>query len=377
MDEHPLFSGPLPGPTPPETPVDAGSQALSEALRSSFVVVKLLMLGLVALFIASGLFVVGPQQQAIILRFGRPLAQGRQALLGPGLHWSFPSPIDEPVKVSISGIQQVKSTIGWFAVTPEQELSGNEPPAPFGFPLDPVLDGSIITADANIIHARATLTYYISDPINYLFNFANASNTVQSALDNALLYTASRFKVDDILKGDVLGFRDAVRRRVAALVQQQGLGITIDDCVILSRPPRQLKQDFESVNAADTRRNTLITEARGYEIQTTNHAAAEATSRIKLADSERAVYVADICARAKQFQELLPRYNENPALFVQQRLVNTLGSCMTNLQDKIFDRQPTRRPPGTAAHVEHRTAQGQGREMKSKIRTSIILTSCK
>src|SRR5437762_1593120 len=72
-----------------ETPMDAGSQALSEALRSSFAIVKVVMVILVLVFLASGFFTVGPQQRAIILRLGKPIAQGQQALLGPGLHWSL------------------------------------------------------------------------------------------------------------------------------------------------------------------------------------------------------------------------------------------------------------------------------------------------
>src|SRR5690349_16081084 len=100
------------------TPVDAGSQALSEALRSSFAIVKFLMIMLVLVFLGSGFFIVGPQERAIILRFGKPVAQGEKALLGPGLHYSLPYPIDEVHKVSITGIQQAQSSIGWYATTP-------------------------------------------------------------------------------------------------------------------------------------------------------------------------------------------------------------------------------------------------------------------
>jgi hypothetical protein len=59
-----------------ETPVDAGSQALAEALHSSFAIVKFVMLALVAVFLGSGFFTVGPQEKAIKLRFGRPVGEG-------------------------------------------------------------------------------------------------------------------------------------------------------------------------------------------------------------------------------------------------------------------------------------------------------------
>jgi hypothetical protein len=82
------------------------------------------------------------------------------------LHWSFPYPIDEVVKIPITEQQVVSSTVGWYFTTPEQELSGEEMPA--GASLNPAIDGYVITADRNIIHTRATLRYHIEDPIRYL-----------------------------------------------------------------------------------------------------------------------------------------------------------------------------------------------------------------
>src|SRR2546426_206113 len=118
----------IPPAVPPEMPADTGSQALSEALRSSFGIVKVVMVILVFLFIFSGVFIVGPQERAVVLRFGRaPVGQGEKALLGPGLHWSFPYPIDEYIKVPITGVQKADSTTGWYYTTSAMEVAGNEP----------------------------------------------------------------------------------------------------------------------------------------------------------------------------------------------------------------------------------------------------------
>src|SRR4051812_26402286 len=97
---------------PPETPMDSGSQALEEALRSSFVIVKAIMVILVAVFFIKGMVQVGPQEKAIILRFGKPVGVAQEQLLGPGLHWSLPYPIDEVVKIPVGQIQTVTSTAG-------------------------------------------------------------------------------------------------------------------------------------------------------------------------------------------------------------------------------------------------------------------------
>ena len=80
----------------------------------------------------------------------------------------------------------------------------------------------------------------------------------------------------------------------------------------------------------------MLNDARSYDNQVSSKASADAKARINLAESDRARLVAEIGSRAEQFQQLLPKYQENPSLFVQQRLVETLGRVLANVQDKIF-----------------------------------------
>jgi membrane protease subunit HflK len=326
---------------PAETPLDAGSQALSEALRSSFGIVKFVMVLLLLLFLGSGFFTVGPQEQAIIIRLGKPVGEGKTALLGPGLHFSLPYPIDEYVKVPITSIQSVSSTVGWYATTKEQEAAGTEMPVMAGTPLNLLVDGYALTADDNIVHTRATLTYHIADPVGYILNFKYATNAVQNALDNALLSTAAQFKVDDILIRDVPGFKDAVKRRAAELVDKENLGIVTEECQVQSKPPRQLQDAFNNVLKAELTRQTALTEAHSHEVEVLSRAAADAQSITNAAESERVRLVSDVKSQAERFNDLLPKYRQNPQLFVRQRLTETLARVLTNAQDKIFIRQDT------------------------------------
>jgi len=331
-------------PVPPVTADDTGSQALAEALRSSFAIVKVAMLLMVLAFFGSGFFQVGPQEKAVILRLGRPVGEGKNILLGPGLHWSFPYPIDEVVKIPITEIQKVSSSVGWYATTPEQELSGEELPA--GPSLNPAVDGYAITADRNIIHTRATLYYHINDPRRAVFDFssgtnltyslAGVSNAVQNALNNALIYTAAHFNVDDVLLLHVNDFRDAVLERVSDLGDQEQLGIGIDNCEVESIPPRQLREIFAQVTTARENRIKALQDALSYENQKTNSAGAQATTIIAAAEAARNRYVESLSAEAKRFSDLLPKYESNPSLFAQQTLVPAMGQMLTNVQDKIY-----------------------------------------
>ena len=324
-------------PGAPDSPMDSGSQALSEALRSSFGIVKIVMGLLIVMFIFSGFFIVGPQQRAIVLHFGRaPVEQGEKALLGPGLHFSWPYPIDEYVKIPITGVQKANSTACWYATTAAAEAAGNEPPP--GLMLNPAVDGFGITADENIVHSRATLTYRISDPVRFTFGLSDARRAITNALDDALLYATAHYKVDDILTRDRIGFRELVLKRATQLADAQNLGITIEQCTINSIPPRQqnVRQAFDDVLKAEIDRSKKMNDARSYENTVTNRAVADAAGKINLAESERVRLVNEVSSRADQFRELLPKYEQNPQLFAQQRLMDTLGRVFTNVQEKIL-----------------------------------------
>ena len=224
--------------------------------------------------------------------------------------------------------------MGWYAVTPEQMLAGIEPPT--GGTLNPIADGYAMTADANIIHTRATLTYRIKDPIRYVFSFVNASNAVQNALDNALLLRRVAFQ--------------GGRRPHPRHCRLPGGGAAACDAVGgpagPGHPRRAMRGPERSAAAvegrvrqrAQGRSDAQQGAQRGAQLenQVTNKASADAESLINLAQSDRARLVSDVGAQAKRFQEILPQYQDHPALFAQQRLTETLGRVLTNVQDKIF-----------------------------------------
>jgi len=330
---------------PPTTPVDSGSQALAEALHSSFGIVKFVMLALFLVFLVSGFFTVGPQEKAIKLRFGKPVGEGEQALLGSGPHWAWPYPIDEVVKIPITEIQEVKARANWFAQTSLQEARGEIPPAPPGMPLNPAIDGYALTADGNIVHVKATLRYRIEDPVRCVFGFASdtngnyslagISNAVLNVLENALVHAAASFKMDDTLF-DKIAFQDAVQRRVVKLVQEQKLGLVVDQCVVESRQPRQLDEAFKRVTEAGQKSSTAITEANTYRNQVLSRADADAAAAVDTAQTEKTFMVDRLTTDVASFRKLLPSYQSNPALFKQLRLIETMGRVFTNVQEKMY-----------------------------------------
>jgi membrane protease subunit HflK len=345
--EHPPGARPQgqPGQTPasssePQVQEDAGSQALAEAFRSSFFIVQVAMVILVVVFLCSGVFSVGPQEKAVILRLGRPVGEGSGALLGAGLHWAFPRPFDEVRRIPFTEIQTVTSDTGWYYMSTQDqaaEAAGTYRPSPSAS-LDPKIDGYVMTGDGNIIHARATLRYTVDDPFRYEFDFVNASNSVRDALDEALIYATARFtNVDDVLRRDQARFQETVQLRVAQLAQQEDLGVSISQCVVYPIvPPVKLQPDFERVTTALSASQTVQNEAETERNGITNAAAAEANRRVSIARADATNLVASVKADADNFTALLPQYRENPWLVRSYLYYQAMSAAMTNVSGKWF-----------------------------------------
>ena len=322
-------------PLPPEPTEDAGSQALSEALRSSFAIVKVVLAIMVLVFLASGFFVVQPQEKAVILRVGNPVSKRGKVLLEPGAHWSFPYPIDEVVRIPVGQVQTIRSTVGWYRTTAAMEAAGTLPPAPES--LNPAQEGYVLTADGNVIHVKGELRYRIAEPgLDYKFNFTDASNTVLNAFNNALIYASATYTAHDALSRDVGGFKERVRLRLDRTIATQKLGIVVDQINLDAAAPLKLRQAFAAVSEAEARRGKTLLDARSAANQALSQAQGEAAIRIAAGQSDKTRMVQFVAAEASRFNSLLPEYRKNPELFRNLRQSEALQRIFANPQVEKF-----------------------------------------
>lgn len=334
---------PNPAPMPPVAPVtgpqtaveDAGTQALADALRSSFFLVKLFMVGLVIAFFVSGIFTVHPNQVAVILRFGKPVGLTlEQQLRQPGLHWRFPYPIDEVVRIPVGESRTLTSSVAWYYVTPAEEAAGIDPPKlPY---LRPGVDGYALTGDGNVVHVHTTLSYRISDPMQYAFAFLNTTNLLQHVLDNAILHTAAQFDADATLYRDKLAFQEQIFQRVSHMIDRHQLGVTIDPREVQTRPPLYVEEAFDNVLKAQQEGDIKVQQAQSYARGATNRAIGEARAIIRDGMTRSNFLIQTMSAETNRFLGLQPSYVSNPHLFQQRLLAETMERVLTNAQFKTF-----------------------------------------
>lgn len=269
--------------------LDPAQRSLNDALRVSFVVLQLLMVGLLLLYAFSNVFNVPEQEVAVRLRFGKVVGDSReQQVIGPGgPHFALPYPIENVVWIPTSDQSLSVSDAFWYEVAAaDAGKTADELAQGKAGPLDPEKDGSLITGDANIVHARWTLQYRITDPVDFITHIAEpsrdrqvllaaADRVVRLAAEQAIVAAVAEVRADDIFTPQA-GYDRAVVRMQEAL-DAMGTGIRVVNLTLTGRAvPLSVKGDFEAVINAENTKAKAIDEAEKERARILGEAAGEA-----------------------------------------------------------------------------------------------------
>lgn len=328
------------GPARPRVIEDAGTQALADALKSSFGFVKAIFALLVAGLILSCFRQVHPHEVAVVLRFGKAVGSGKEQIRQPGMVFVLPYPIDELVRIPLSGTHTIQSTAGWYGLSAEAQLRGEDTPVE-AQTLRPLADGYAITGDGNIMHVRATVNYSVEDPAQYTFHFANVTNLLQNIVNNAILHTAARFTSADALYENKIAFQEAVRVRIQHKTNvENNFGIKLSLVTVDTKVPAAVQQAFNSVQTAVENRKQAVTEAQSTATETLNKASGESQMILNRGLTRSNQVVQAVAAESRAFLDQLPYYQRDPRLFEDRLLAQTMERVFINAQDKFL--VPTR-----------------------------------
>ena len=316
----------------PLTTPDTGHAALTGALNSSFRVLRWLMVVVAGLYLFSGLFVVGQHERAYVLIFGKIDGLAGERLQGPGLHWTWPRPIAEVVRIPTERVQTVDSATFWY----RDERTPEGPAAP-GATLRPGTDGYTLTGDANLIHSKWAIRYTVIDPEIVCFRLARLDTVLQRELDHAVLHCTARRAVDQALRTEIEALRAAVDAKLRQRVETLGLGVRIDRVDVLAlAPPRQVTAAFASVIESEQERSSKISVARAAAARSLNETAGEAARLKSEGEAYRRRVVAEVTASADYFTKVYEQYQKNPDIIAQTLLQDTLHRVLTGVDQKFL-----------------------------------------
>ncbi len=250
--------------------LDPAQESLADALRYSFGILTVLMVFVLIAYAFSGWFNVDQQHAAVRLRFGRIVGDSPQTkvLLPGGPHLAFPYPIDQVIEVSTASVTIKVDNAFWWEVQ-----AWDEPGQPKRGPLLPERDGWLLTADANIIHARWSMTYKVrqdaqqnADPeavLDYVRNIGNdevAEEIVRAAAEQGIVQTAAATPADDLMKGKF--DKTAALDRIQSTLDKLETGLLVSDLTITEPTMPGLVSDvYQKVTEAEADKAKLIGKA--------------------------------------------------------------------------------------------------------------------
>ena len=276
-------TGPAPLADRPDSPLDPAQRSLAEALQLSFGILRLVMLALVAAYAFSGLFSVGSNEAALRLRFGRYVGPPGEQVLERGTYLAAPFPIEQVITIDTRPQSLVLDREFWYdAAGRERGRTQAEIRRSRSGPLDPTRDGSLLTCDVNIVHARWTVTYRVADPVAYLTNVGDpelARSLVRCVVAQGIVHTVARQPADEVLKA-------AVNREAAAGLARDRLtamqtGLTIDQLALDEvSAPGSVLDSLEAVTSAEIDRTQRIVTAEQDRARILGETAGSASARL-------------------------------------------------------------------------------------------------
>jgi membrane protease subunit HflK len=313
-------------------PHDPAGEALAEALQLSFKILKLVMLAIVVVFAISGFYKVEQNEQAIVLRFGKVLGTGSSALQSEGLHWKWPEPIDEAIKVpSAKAIRQLNVDDFWYYQSESEKLglAAGRPGATLQF----VRDGYSLTAstsdatftlnetggedgpltDYNLVHSRWLMKYSITDPMVFVEKLWNGHEAswhhveafLRNVLSEAVTMTCANRDINWIIWLSPRQFSDDVQRRLQDHLQVLDVGITASLDFVDKTPPRQVGPAFDAATSARSEKKGVIGEATSQKSQILSNAKAEAQIMVGQAQAWRTRLVEAARSDAKYLDKVV------------------------------------------------------------------------
>ena len=293
------------------------------------IVVAVLAL-LVVVWVASGLYQVGPRERAALQFFG-----DFQSTEGPGLHWYFPSPVGKRTIIDVDVTRNME--LGFLTTAT-------------GAATDQGVEALMITGDLNITNVQMVVQYQISDIERYLFRVDDPGETIRGveqgnpegrtlkdATEAALRQVVGQRSIDDIL---VLN-RPVVEAQTKELLQNildlYETGIQVNTVALqTTRPPDQVRAAFDDVVNARVDRESRINEARAFEQDRIPRAEGDAAQVVQAAEAFKSERIALATGEVNRFRSVLNEYLSAPDVTRQRLYLEAMESILPDVSKFVL-----------------------------------------
>ncbi len=283
-----------------------------------------IIIGLIALafWLMSGVYIVNPDEQGVVLRFG-----GVTGTTAPGINYHLPWPIESALTPQVTRENQIN--IGYRVV--DSRVTGD------------VREESLsLTGDENIVDINFTVYWMIKDATAYLFNVQNLGIgqdlTIRAVGESAMREVVGKNKIESILTADRESIQDEVRTLMQTSLNSYGAGVTVTRVQMQKAdPPAQVLDAYRDVQAARTDQDRMRNEAEAYANKIVPEARGGAARIIQEAEGYKQQVTALAQGESQRFTAILEQYQKAPEVTRRRIYIDTMQGVLAGVNKVIVD----------------------------------------
>ena len=327
----PWGSGPQPvGPRPPdlEDLLRRGQDRLQQLLPGGYfsgIGISVILLFIIAIWLASGFYRVQSEELGVVLRFGKYVRDAQ-----PGLNYHLPYPIETvllPKALRVSTI-----SIGMTLI---------DDPTRRGRTMRDVPEESLmLTGDENIVDVDFTVLWRIkpNGVADFLFNIQNPEGTVKAVAESAMREVIGRSNIQPILTGARNTIEQGVQELMQKTLDNYGSGILITQVQMQKvDPPAQVIDAFRDVQAARADLERLQNEAQTYANRVVPDAKGRAAQIIQAAEGYKQQAVAEAKGQSARFLKVFEEYNKAKEVTRERLYLETMERILGGADKLVYD----------------------------------------
>ncbi len=278
------------------------------------------------LWLASGFVTVQPDQEGVMLRFGKFTRQ-----VPSGLNWNYPWPIGRTIKVPVTRVQKLE--IGFRTVKVG-------PPARYQIVPSEAL---MLTGDENIVSLEFIVQYKIKNPIDYLFKVRDPQETLRDASEAGMREVIGKSMITQALtegKGDI---QKEAQGLIQSFMDDYQAGIQIVTVKLQDvNPPEPVNDAFKDVINAQQDKERKINEAKGFQNDIIPAARGEAAQQLNDAEGYQVARITEAKGEANRFLALLREYRGGKTVTKTRLYLEAMQEVLPKMNKMILDRSVAR-----------------------------------
>ncbi len=279
-----------------------------------------ILAGILLLYLVSGVYLVPPDRQAVVTRFGRVV----DARVLPGIHYHWPYPVERIYRLKVRETR--RAIIGGEAA--DETLGRTQ-----------ALQTQFLTGDQNIIQMRAVAQYSVSEPRAYLFRAEDVDALVRDAVETELARETAHRGVDAVLTTEKVQVQEAVRERAQARLESYGAGVAVSSLNIESMtPPAEVADAFRDVSGARADAARLVNEAEGYANDVLPRARGGAQQMLESAEAYRTSKINSARGDAERFTKLAAEYQKSREVTSRRLYLEAMEEILPRIKKLIVEK---------------------------------------